>query len=103
MAIERARSKHPLKCFCRRKPLLAMYGVDQHGKLYIHIRIYKSHRVFGEILVTEGRTRILCRECLRWHTVTINQPGIATLEETDPPMEVSEPDSRVLANPTRQL
>jgi hypothetical protein len=76
-----------LRCFCNRKPLLAVYGVDEKGKLYVHVRVYKQARLYGEVLVTDGTVKLRCRECLRWHTVVIVQPGKAKLEETvSPPM-----------------
>lgn len=92
--------KKPLKCFCTRKPILAMYGLDAQGKLFVHIKIYKQNRVYGEILVTEGTVKLRCRECLRWHTVKIRQPGTAALEETQEPAEVGEPGATpLLAEP----
>ncbi len=64
-----------LRCFCRKKPLLARYGRDRKGALYVHVKIYKQDRVFGEILLEGGGTaRIRCRDCLRWHTIRIRQP-----------------------------
>lgn len=81
-------SKHDLRCFCKGEPLLAKYGVDERGKLYVHIRVFKSREVYGEILVTDGTVKILCRYCHRWHTVTIRRPGVAALVESDPPAEV---------------
>lgn len=78
-----------LRCFCLRHPLLAMYGIDK-GKLYIHIRIFKQRKMYGELLVQEGTVKIHCRECLRWHTVKIIQPGTASLEETQAPEVLAE-------------
>lgn len=66
-----------------------MYGIDEHGKLYIHMRIFKAQRIFGEMMVTDGTVLIHCRECLRWHKVKIVQPDTATLEETEPPVQVA--------------
>jgi len=64
-----------------------VYGVDENTKLYVHIRIHKQSRIYGEVLVTEGVVQIHCRECLRWHRIIITQPGKAQLEETEvPPM-----------------
>lgn len=75
-----------LRCFCSRTPLLATYGVDEKGKLYVHVKVYKQRRIYGEILVSDAATvRILCRDCIRWHTVKIVQPGVAKLEETEFP------------------
>lgn len=70
-------TRNELRCFCRREPLLAVYGVDKRGKLYIHVKIWKNRRVYGEMLVTEGRVHLRCRECMRWHQVHIN-PGKQT-------------------------
>lgn len=61
--------------------MLAMYGVDDDNKLYVHVRIYKQQRIYGEVVVREGRVSLHCRECLRWHTVKIIQPDVAILVE----------------------
>lgn len=79
-------TKNELRCFCSREPLLAMYGVDEYGKIYVHIKIFKQRRIYGEAIIREGKVSLHCRECLRWHTVKIIQPGAAVLvEDTDPP------------------
>lgn len=62
--------------------MLATYGIDEHGKLYVHVKVYKQNRIFGEVFVTDGTVRLHCRECLRWHKVVMRQPGSAILEET---------------------
>lgn len=82
------RSKFMLKCFCSRRPLLAMYGVDERGRLYVHIKVYKQRRVFAELIAREGQVEINCRECLRWHTVTFRKNETAELKEIDRPVEV---------------
>lgn len=82
------KTSHELRCFCNRRPLLAVYGVDEKRKLYVHVRIYKQRRLYGEVLVTEGKVEIHCRECFRWHKITIIKPGIAKLEETEAPAMV---------------
>lgn len=88
----RGRTKNELRCFCSRAPLLATYGVDEKGKLYIHVRIFKQRRIYGEVIVQEGKVSLHCRECLRWHTVKIVQPNTAVLvEDTDP--KPTEPQS----------
>lgn len=73
-----------LRCFCGHKPLLGIYGIDPRGKLYVHIKVYKADRVYGEIIVT-GDVKIRCRDCYRWHTVVIVQPDRAVLEESSTP------------------
>jgi hypothetical protein len=68
------RTVHDLRCFCSRHPILARYGVDENGDLYIWVKIWKQNRIFGEIVVNAGRVKLHCRECLRWHSVTMRGP-----------------------------
>lgn len=61
-----------LRCFCSRSPLLAMAGRDEDGQPFVHIKIWKQKRLYGEFLVVSGATvRIRCRECLRWMVVSV--------------------------------
>ena len=79
----------PLRCeLCRFKPLLATFGRDASGELYIHVKVYKSGRVYGNIYAT-GSVRLQCRDCLRWHNVRIVQPDKAVLvpEESAFPLD----------------
>lgn len=79
------RTSNELRCFCQRKPLLATYGLYK-DQIYVHVKVHKQARIYGEVLVTGGTVKIHCRECLRWHTVRIVQPNVASLEETDEPV-----------------
>ncbi len=78
------RTQHELRCFCSRRPKLAMYGVDNDGNLYVHIKIYKQQLVCGEILA-RAEVEINCRECLRWHRVKFVRPAVAELQEVPTP------------------
>lgn len=79
------RSSHELRCFCARQPLLATYGVDEKGRPYVHVRVYKQGRIFGEVVVTGGEVKLHCRECFRWHKVVIQTPQrLALMEDSDP-------------------
>lgn len=80
--------KHKLNCFCARKPLLAMCGVDARGKVYVHVKVYKQHRVFAEIIAYDGEVKLNCRECYRWHTIRFKANNKAELQETAEPAEV---------------
>jgi len=75
------RREKELRCFCRTTPLLATYGVDSKGKLFLHVKIYKAQRIFGELVIEGGVVKIRCRECLRWHTVHVHN-NKAVLRET---------------------
>lgn len=65
------RREKELRCFCKSQPLLATYGIDSRGKLFVHVKIYKQNRIFGEFVVEDGTVRIRCRNCLRWHRIHI--------------------------------
>lgn len=58
--------------------------------MYVHVKVYKQARIFGEVLVTEGTVELHCRECLRWHKVVMHQPGKVELEATDKNPSASE-------------
>lgn len=66
--------------------MLAVYGLDGDGKLYLHVKVYKQGRIYGEMVVTEGEVKIRCRECLRWHRVVFVLPNRAELTESDDPL-----------------
>lgn len=89
----REQSKNQLRCFCSRKPLLAVYGIDGRGRTYIHCRVFKQNRVFGDWISYGGEVRILCRECFRWHVILFIGPkkDTAILEPSDKPEEVDDP------------
>ncbi len=76
------RTHNDLRCFCARKPLLATYGLTDKGKLYVHVKVYKQNRIYGEVLVTDGIVELHCRECFRWHRVVMRPSGTAALEES---------------------
>lgn len=76
-----ARREKELRCFCRAQPLLATYGVDSKGKLFVHVKIWKQRRIFGELVIEGGTVKIRCRDCLRWHTINV-RGNSAELKET---------------------
>lgn len=83
------RSKYPLRCFCSRKPILAVYGVGNDLQPYVHIRVFKQHRVYADVLIREGKVQLSCRECFRWHRITFMSKGDKPiLTETVKPEEV---------------
>lgn len=79
--MQRAKSRHELRCFCSRRPILAFYGMTEYSKLYVHVKVYKQSRIYGEVIIEGGVVRLHCRECLRWHKVKITQSDTASLEE----------------------
>lgn len=76
-------SKHELRCICSRTPLLATYGIDEKGRLFVHIKIWKQRRIYGEIVAYGGPLKIHCRECFRWFTVAFGPTKASLSEESD--------------------
>lgn len=83
-----SRREKELRCFCSREPLLATYGIDSKGKLFLHIKIWKARRIYGELVIEGGSVKIRCRDCLRWHKIRVVQRR-AILEETEQNLPVS--------------
>jgi hypothetical protein len=73
-----------LRCCCSRRPLLGVGGRDANGKPYLHVKIFKQHRVYGEIIADSGTVRVRCRECLRWHRITIRVERLEMVEQPLP-------------------
>ncbi len=88
----RATTRNRLECFCVRKPLLAVFGLDDKLKPYVHVKVYKQRRVYAEFIVREGNIELCCRECFRWHRVVFKEaPNVgAELQEVDIPVEVKQ-------------
>lgn len=101
--MQRVATKNKLHCFCSRKPLLAMYGIDERGRAYVHCRVYKQAKVYGDWIAYGGEVKILCRECLRWLTIVfVQSPRVkAELHESEVPTEVIGPGTmgNVTADP----
>jgi len=64
-------TENPLRCVCSGEPIIAVYGRDKWGKVYLRIKRWKQNRVLCEVVVTEGTVRVHCVRCLRWHKVVI--------------------------------
>lgn len=78
------RREKELRCFCSTEPLLATYGIDSRGKLFVHVKIWKQKRIFGELVIEGGVVKLRCRVCLRWHRVVIRHDSAALSEEPEP-------------------
>lgn len=66
-----------------------MYGIDEKGRPYVHIKVFKQARVFSEFIAYGGEVALKCRECVRWHRIVFrNQTDKAELHEVQQPAEV---------------
>lgn len=76
-----------------------MYGLDAKGRTYVHIKVYKQRRIYGESIHYNGEVKIKCRECLRWNIIIFVNPNKdrAVLRESTTPPEV---DSRGIVGTT---
>jgi hypothetical protein len=74
--------RNEARCFCAHAPLLALFGIDDAGEAFIHVKVHKGGKLYHEALITGGKVRIKCRSCLRWHRLNIIQ-GKARLEDLE--------------------
>jgi hypothetical protein len=77
-----------LKCFCSMQPILAVYGTDQYGEPFVHLKVWKQRRLFGEAIFKGGTVQLLCRECTRWHVINIRPNQPVQIRETEKPAEL---------------
>lgn len=75
-------TKNPLRCFCDSRPLMAFYGVDKNGELYLHTKVFRQSKIYSEILFTGGTVKIRCRRCLRWHKITFKDGSAKVYDES---------------------
>jgi hypothetical protein len=73
-----------IRCVCSRTPLLAKYGLED-GKPWIHLRVYKQHKIYGEAFFTGGEVHLHCRECLRWMTLKLTG-RVIKVEKSESPL-----------------
>lgn len=59
-----------IRCFCRGKQLLGIVK-SRRGNTYLHVKVYKNRQIYAEMEMTFGSIKIRCRQCGRWHRVTI--------------------------------
>ncbi len=85
-----SKSDGQIRCFCSRRPLLAQYGRGKDGLPYVHVKVHKQKRIYGEIVFTEGTVRIRCRECLRWYSIKISDRATMRVEQEPLPKQFSE-------------
>lgn len=76
-----------IHCYCRHRPLLGIYGIDQEGHLYVHVKVYKGGKIYAEVITKgDGATsQIRCRECERWFSVVIHELNPPELLEIKDP------------------
>lgn len=79
---------YDLRCTCSRRPLLARYGRDSKGHIYVHLKVFKGKRLYAESIFTGGNVRIKCRECLHWHNVIIRQSRDVVIQQSELPAEI---------------
>lgn len=72
MLLDQRDATERIECFCARRPLLALAGVDRRTKKgFVWIKSIKNGNIVVEVIVESGTVRIRCRECLRFYSVTM--------------------------------
>lgn len=77
-------TRHELRCDCASQRLLAHYGRDENGKLYILVASYRAREVRTKVF-TNHSVKIFCASCKRWFSVLIEDQQISKQELRKPP------------------
>lgn len=62
-----------VRCACTRRTLLAMAGVDELGRPYVHQKTHKQRTVLNQMVATAGVVHLWCHHCGRWTKVHIRE------------------------------
>ena len=73
-----------IRCICAVHPILAIARVSSTGTRFVHIRIYKQKKIYGEIVVESGLVRIRCRSCGRWYSLHVRHDSHEAIAERLP-------------------
>lgn len=74
MEIRESDASRRIECFCARKPLLARAGQDSRSKRsFVWIKVVKNGSIVTEVILTSGTMHVRCRECFRFHKITVVQ------------------------------
>lgn len=88
MKREEVDSSNNIRCYCSHSPLLAKWGLDSDGVVFLHIKVYKQKKLYTEVIAHAGAAlRVRCRECFRWTVINIRREPkaqFADLPETIP-------------------
>jgi uncharacterized Fe-S cluster-containing radical SAM superfamily protein len=71
--------------------LLAIWGTDESGRPYVHVRIFKQSRIYGDVIAYDGEVKVRCRDCFRWHRIRFVHER-AELVEISTPTELDNPE-----------
>lgn len=86
-----------LRCpLCATEPLLAMYGIDGDGRLFIHIKVYKAKMMKAEVFIRGGEVTLRCSKCLKYHIVKIVQRKAILKRTSRPDSELQSVNGRSL-------
>ncbi|AMS03406.1 hypothetical protein SEA_BENCZKOWSKI14_13 [Gordonia phage Benczkowski14] len=77
-------TQHELRCDCSSHRLLAHYGVDENGKLYVLVASFRNRKPTTKIFSNHSM-KIFCPSCERWFSVVINNQEISKQEMRLPP------------------
>jgi hypothetical protein len=62
-----------VRCPCAAAPILSILRVDDRGNRFVHVKIYKQKRIYGEFIIEYGLVRMRCRSCARWFSLEIKK------------------------------
>lgn len=86
-----------LRCpLCASAPILAKYGIDESGRLFIHIKVYKASQVKHESFVRGGEVTLRCYRCDKYHLVRIRNSEAVLDHGRRPKPNLVDPSTRAV-------
>lgn len=84
---------------CENSPLLATYGIDEKGRVFVHVKVFKARQVKAELFIRGGEVTLKCVKCLRYNKIIVVE-GRPQLSKTRRPILGGDPDesSSLLGN-----
>ncbi|ANA87246.1 hypothetical protein PBI_KAMPE_12 [Gordonia phage Kampe] len=65
---------------------MGYYGLDTNNKPYVHVKVYKGERVYGEWFMQDGTVHMRCRDCFRFTKISfVNRDNIKATHGVRPP------------------
>lgn len=83
-----SRPEKPITCpLCHNHPQLAGYGIDDRGRLFIHIMVYKANQKKADVYIHGGTVTLMCYKCNRYHTIRIRDSQVKLERSRAPDLE----------------
>lgn len=66
------KSEREIYCaICENSPILATYGMDEKGRVFVHVKVFKARQIKADLFVRGGEVTLKCVKCLKYNKILI--------------------------------